>query len=208
MMTRSAASSAVHAAGVARRAATERFGGQLRCRSCRTSPDVDFEALFASSYPRVLAYARVMVRSAEAEDVVADTYMIAWRKRAQIPSGAELGWLIGVARRVISNRRRGDRRLDALRARLASQPRGVGLDPAEVIADDELRRALNTLAPLDREALLLVTWFDLAPIDAATALDIPAAAFRMRLSRARRRMRSALEPQTHYPKERERWDTV
>ena len=180
----------------------------MRCRFSRTSPDVDFEALFASTYPRVLAYARVMVRSAEAEDVVADTYMIAWRKRAQMPSGAELGWLIGVARRVISNRRHGERRLDALRARLASQPRGVGLDPAELIADDELRRALRTLAPLDREALLLVTWFDMAPIDAATALDIPAAAFRMRLSRARRRMRSALEPKTCYPKERERWDTA
>src|SRR4051794_10133967 len=103
MMTRSA----VHAAGVVRRAATERLGGRLCCRSCRTSPDVDFEALFASSYPRVLGYARVMVRSSEAEDVVADTYMIARRKRAQIPSGAEIGWLIGVAGRVISNHRRG-----------------------------------------------------------------------------------------------------
>jgi hypothetical protein len=59
--------------------------------------------------------------------------------------------------------------------------------------DSELRRALLALSPLDREALLLVAWEDLTPSQAAHTLGINPAAFRVRLLRARRRLRAGLE---------------
>ena len=160
---------------------------------------MSFESLFRRTYPRLLAYARVVAAPADAEDVVAETYAIAWRRRASIPAGAELGWLIGLARRVVLNRRRGERRLDALRARLSAQHDAAALDPSELIADDELRAAVRALAPRDREALLLTAWFDLPPADAAAAVGIAPAAFRMRLARARRRLRAQLQsdPREH-----------
>jgi RNA polymerase sigma-70 factor, ECF subfamily len=178
----------------------------LRSRPDRTSSDVTFEALFRRTYPRVSAYVRVIAAPADAEDVVAETYAIAWRRRASIPEGAELGWLIGVSRRVALNQRRGERRLDALRTRLSAQPDAAGLEPSELIADDELRAAVRALPPRDREALLLTSWFDLPPADAAQAVGVTAAAFRMRLARARRRLRAQLQSPESLPKERTRCD--
>ena len=86
-------------------------------------PLVDFEDLYRATYPRVLAYARSVASREDADDAVAETYAIAWRRQRSIPRGAELGWLIGVTRRVLANARRGRRRAGALHALLDLQPR-------------------------------------------------------------------------------------
>jgi RNA polymerase sigma-70 factor (ECF subfamily) len=157
---------------------------------------VDFEDLYRETYPRVLAYARSMSSRDDADDAVGETYAIAWRKQHAIPRGAELGWLIGVARRVLANGRRSRRRAGALHALLDLQPRSPGPDPADRIEDGALRAALLELSPLDREAVVLTAWFDLSSADAAEALGITPAAFRMRAARARRRLRAAHRPTT------------
>jgi RNA polymerase sigma-70 factor (ECF subfamily) len=167
---------------------------------------VDFEDLYRTTYPRVLAYARSMASREDADDAVAEAYAVAWRRQCDIPRGAELGWLIGVTRRVLANGRRSRRRAGALHALLDVQPRCPGPDPADRIADDELRTALLALSPLDREAVVLTAWFDLSSADAAQALGITPAAFRMRAARARRRLRAALSPAT--TKEHPQWNTM
>jgi DNA-directed RNA polymerase specialized sigma24 family protein len=134
-----------------------------------------------------------MADGQDADDAVAETYAIAWRRLGDLPPGAELGWLIGVTRRVLANGRRGRRRASALRERLGVQPRLEAPDPAERVADEDVRAALLALRRLDREALVLVVWFDLTPAEAAIALGVEPAAFRMRLSRARRRLRTILD---------------
>ena len=167
---------------------------------------MDFDELFRTTHPRVLAYARTMAAPADAEDAVGEAYAIAWRRQHELPAGAELGWLIGVTRRVLANGRRSERRLGALRTRLGLQRPPAGPDPAERIVDDALRAALAALAPGDREALLLVAWFDLTPADAAQALGVAPAAFRMRLARARRRLRAQLDAATTLTEEPQ-WHT-
>ena len=77
-------------------------------------------------------------------------------------------------------------------------------DPADVVADDTLSQALRALRRVDREALVMVAWFDLTPAEAALALGIGPAAFRMRLARARRRLRAVLES-SPTPKEQPQW---
>ena len=158
---------------------------------------MDFDELYRATYPHVLAYARSMASPHDADDAVAETYGIAWRRQHDIPRSAELGWLIGVTRRVLANTRRSRRRSGALHALLDLQPKTAGPDPAELIADSELRSALLALSPLDREAVVLTAWFDLTSADAAQALGITPAAFRMRAARARRRLRAALTPATN-----------
>jgi RNA polymerase sigma-70 factor (ECF subfamily) len=155
---------------------------------------MDFEAFYRATYPRVLAYSRSMASREDADDAVAEAYAIAWRRQRDIPRGAELGWLIGVTRRVLANARRGRRRAGALHALLDLQPQAPGPDPADRVEDGDLRDALMALSPLDREAVLLTAWFELSSADAAQALGITPAAFRMRAARARRRLRSALNP--------------
>jgi RNA polymerase sigma factor (sigma-70 family) len=167
---------------------------------------VDFEQLYRATYPRVLAYARSVASREDADDAVAEAYAIAWRRQRDIPRGVELGWLIGVTRRVLSNTRRGRRRAGTLHALLDLQPRAPGPDPADHIDDGELRNALMALSPLDREAVVLTAWFELSSADAARALGISPAAFRMRAARARRRLRAALNPTT--TKEQAQWNVT
>lgn len=165
---------------------------------------MDFDRFFRETYPRVSAYARTVASAADADDAVAEAYAIAWRRQADIPADAALGWLIGVTRRVLANCRRGERRLGALRTLIAFQRAAPGPDLTASITDLGLRDALGELAPVDREALLLVAWFDLTPAEAARSLDVSPAAFRMRLSRARRRLRTELD---QYPNEEPQWQT-
>jgi RNA polymerase sigma-70 factor (ECF subfamily) len=167
---------------------------------------VDFEELYRTTYPRVLAYARSMASREDADDAVAEAYAIAWRRQRDIPRGVELGWLIGVTRRVLANTRRSGRRAGALHALLDLEPKASGLDPADRIDSGALRDALLTLSPLDREAVVLTAWFDLSSADAARALGITPAAFRMRSARARRRLRAALTPTAS--KEQPQWETL
>jgi DNA-directed RNA polymerase specialized sigma24 family protein len=147
-----------------------------------------------------------MASREDADDAVAEAYTIAWRRQRDIPRNAELGWLIGVTRRVLANTRRSRRRAGALHALLDLQPRAPGPDPADRVEDAELRAALMALSPLDREAVVLTAWFDLPSADAARALGITPAAFRMRAARARRRLRAALDPTTST--EQAQWNTT
>jgi RNA polymerase sigma factor (sigma-70 family) len=179
--------------------------------SCTSSspghlPHVDFEALYRETYPRVVAYARSMASREDADDAVAETYAIAWRRQRDIPRGVELGWLIGVTRRVLANARRSRRRAGALHALLDRQPQVPGPDPADRVQDGDVRAALLELSPLDREAVVLTAWFDLSSADAAQALGITPAAFRMRAARARGRLRAALT--TNTTKEQPQWNTT
>ena len=167
---------------------------------------MDFEALYRATYPRVLAYSRSMASREDADDAVAEAYTIAWRRQRDIPRDAELGWLIGVTRRVLANTRRSRRRAGALHALLDLQPPAPGPDPADRVEDGELRAALMALSPLDREAVVLTAWFELSSADAARALGITPAAFRMRSARARRRLRAALDPTT--TTEQAQWNTT
>lgn len=128
----------------------------------------------------------------DAADVVAETFLIAWRRLADVPAGEESRlWLFGTARRVLANQRRGERRrsrlAEQLRAELRSErPAEAGENPSEVL------EALAALGEDDRELLMLVGWEELTPAQAARVLGITSLAARSRLHRARRRLRERL----------------
>jgi RNA polymerase sigma-70 factor (ECF subfamily) len=151
------------------------------------------EAMWNQHAGRVYAYAARRVGRDGADDVVADTFVVAWRNRMSRPS-RELPWLYGVARRVIADRRRSGERLARLVDRLAD------IAPASNTygADDHLAAAgaLDSLSEEDREVLLLTAWEGLPAADAARVLGVTAPSYRMRLSRARRRLARALAPES------------
>jgi RNA polymerase sigma-70 factor (ECF subfamily) len=130
-----------------------------------------------------------------ADDVCAEVWAIAWRRIDEVPEDA-LPWLFEVARRVLANERRRQRRLTALRERL-SAARGAGVaEPPSLPGDPVLRDALRRLKPTDIEVLLLIAWDDLTPARAAAALGVRPGAFAVRLHRARARLAAALEQET------------
>lgn len=160
-----------------------------------------FEELYRSTAVAVLAYARRRTTSAaEAEDVAAETFAVAWRRRSELPTADALPWLYRVAHLVIANRQRGERRRAKLADRIAADPTvqpGVLADVATpyLESDRGMLSALSALSREDREALMLVGWEELGYRDAAAAMGVSEPSFARRLRRARGNLRRRLEEQ-------------
>jgi RNA polymerase sigma factor (sigma-70 family) len=152
-----------------------------------------FQALYEAHYGALVAYARRrVVDPLDAQDSVADTFAIAWRRLPEVPEGdAALPWLYGVARKVLSNQRRGSQRRGDLSTRLRGQ-RAVGDDlEGQVIAGDERRivlAALSRLRRTDQEILRLAVWEELPHRDIAGVVGCAESSVAVRLHRARARL--------------------
>jgi RNA polymerase sigma-70 factor (ECF subfamily) len=163
-------------------------------------PRAHFEELYRAYADRVHAYALRRTTPSAADDVVAEVFLIAWRRLDQVPE-EPLGWLLGVARRVLANRRRTDRRSAALRERLArespAREPAPAPEPERAVPDRDARiqRALADLNERDRELLLLVAWDGLRVNQAAQALGVRSNTLAVRLHRARQRLADALAAQ-------------
>ncbi len=135
---------------------------------------------------------------ADAADVVSETFVVAWRRLAEIPAGAERGWLIGVARRVLSTTRRGHGRrhrlADRMRDELSRLP--AWAPSAADSRDETVAAVLAALPRADREVLTLVGWDGLTPAELAQVLGVGDATARTRLHRARNRFRKEWERRT------------
>ena len=153
-----------------------------------------FERIFREHYAAVRSYALRRAPPDMAPDVVAETFLVAWRRLDDVPEDP-LPWLYGVARRVLANARRSADRSLALERRLATAaavPAGPG-DPGESVGEAEIARAaLAGLSERDRETLMLVAWEGLSSARAASAAGCTRAAFAVRLHRARARLAAQL----------------
>jgi RNA polymerase sigma-70 factor (ECF subfamily) len=151
-----------------------------------------FDTLFTEYQRRVLAYAmrRTQVL-ADAEDVAAETFTIAWRKFDAIPAADPLPWLYAVARRVLANHRRGHGRRDRLAALLRVEDVATPIHAGED-RDGPAFVALASLAPADQEVLRLIAWEELGNQEIAQVLGITPNAVAIRLHRARARFADAL----------------
>lgn len=160
----------------------------------------DAEARFEELYDRysglILTYAARRTSDAQdAADVLADTYVVAWRRIEEVPPGEDARpWLYGVARWVLANHHRGKRRRKGLDERLTADITNLIADSA---LDADLDRsavaaAFEELTESDRELLTLVGWDDLDRDEIAVILGCPRATVRLRLHRARKRFEQAL----------------
>lgn len=154
-----------------------------------------FNRLWVDYADRVLAYALRHTDRDDAQEVVSETFLIAWRRLASVP-GDPLPWLLVVARNTLANQRRSGYRRAALSAEL-SRLTGLAAAPSAgdlVTERSEVLAALAALSPKEREALLLVAWDGLAPAAAAQVAGCTVSAFNVRLFRARRRLERPPEP--------------
>lgn len=153
--------------------------------------EAEFRRLFADHHRHVLAYAlRRTSQRADAEDVVAGTFGVAWRRFADAPEEElRLAWLYAIAARVLANQRRSARRLTALRSRLRALPAPAEAERGEI---QDVLSALRQLRPDDQEILRLVAWEGLSGRELAVALDCSENAATIRLHRARKRLAEQL----------------
>jgi len=154
--------------------------------------DERFTELFDRTHRSLLGYAvRRVVSPGDAADVVAESYLVAWRRIDELPADDRAtAWMFGIARRVLANHYRGERRRLALADRLRSEVELVVPAPEPPFSPVEV--ALAQLPDGDQEILRLVAWEELAHDEIALVLGIPRGTVRVRLHRARRRLADRL----------------
>jgi RNA polymerase sigma-70 factor (ECF subfamily) len=154
-----------------------------------------FQALYADHHAAVYAYAVSRAGRQLADEVVSETFLVAWRRLADVPAPA-LPWLLTVARNTACSQFRGTARQRSISAELRAWVTEAELSAPDV-ADEVTERtavlaALAALPEADRELLTLVAWHGLKPAEAARVVGCSTAAYFVRLHRARRRLERAM----------------
>ena len=146
-----------------------------------------FERVYADCYDAILRYCLRRTSREDALDAAAETFLVAWRRRVDVPVGSELPWLYGVAGRVLANQRRGRARHAAALANLESVA-GPDDGPETVVIQHyesaDLISALERLSVRDREVVCLAGWEELERDEIAMAMGCTPNAVTKRLGRA------------------------
>ncbi len=163
-------------------------------------PDDHFTEVYQAHYRQVYSYAVTRAGRQLADEVVAETFLVAWRRLPQLPTAAPLPWLLAVARNIVGERYRAEVRQQAVAAEMRAWITDEELSVADV-ADGVAERAavltaLTQLSDGDRELLTLVAWHGLAPAHAARVLGCSTATYYVRLHRARRHLKDAMAAAT------------
>jgi RNA polymerase sigma factor (sigma-70 family) len=180
--------------------------GETVLADFRRNPEC-FAAVFDAYFKQIYGYVAARLGSAAADDLAAETFLVAFRKRASFePVRGQLRpWLFGIATNLVAKHRRDEARRYAALSRmplLAQQGQDAGHEDrilARVSAQrlaGPLTAALRELADGDRDVLLLSAVAQLGYQEIAAALDIPAGTVASRLSRARAKVREALGAQS------------
>lgn len=155
-----------------------------------------FRRLYADAYPDVLRFVQRRTDPGQAEDVVAEAFMVVWRRMRELPAIQDdaRAWLFGIARNCLLNDHRAQRRRAAVTIRVAQ-----GGADAQQRFDDGLVHRLDVAAawpllkPEEQETIALTLWDGLDSRQAGVVLGISAQAYRRRLSRARSALRALID---------------
>jgi RNA polymerase sigma-70 factor (ECF subfamily) len=129
-----------------------------------------------------------------ADDVLADTLLVLWRRLDDVPRGDEaLPWTYAVARNALANALRGTRRQRRLAYRITVTDPPGEVAPGEPEADGRVSTALARMRPDEAELLRLWAWEQLGPAEIATVLGLSPNAVSIRLHRARGRFKEIFE---------------
>lgn len=156
-----------------------------------------FRELFEAAYDDLLCFVERRIHPAVADDVVAEVFLTAWRRFADVPEALDeaRAWLFTAAHHVLRNRQRSHQRQQNLTLRILREPDAPGHAEADgVAARVDLVRAWHRLSPNDQEVLTLTVFEGLTGAQAARLLGISRTAFSLRLLRARRRLHQLLRP--------------
>ena len=156
-----------------------------------------FESFYEAVHPDLVRFVQRRVHPDHAEDVVAEAFLVVWRRLEELPRGDDdaRAWVFGIARNLLLRTRRGELRRRALGVRLAdaSSLPPAGSDADRVVSRVDLGNAWRLLSEVHQEALGLSVFEGLKAPQAAAVLGISPVAFRLRLSRARRALRLHLD---------------
>lgn len=165
----------------------------MKARTTRTER---FEDIVNEVFEPLQRYLYRRMPADSVDDVLSETLMVVWRRLDEVPPDASLPWCYGVARKVLSNHRRGDQRRLRLVDRLIAEPAQVAADPQGIDdGDPDLEAALALLSDQERELIHLWAWEQLEPREIALVVESTPNAISLRLSRAKQKLANSLERQ-------------
>lgn len=161
-----------------------------------------FRSLYESAYGDLLRFVQRRTEATSAEDVVAEAFLVVWRRFAEAPSSEDdaRAWVFGITRNLLLNARRGELRRQSLGVRLADVSPGLfSASHADLVGSRiDLSRAWVLLSEVHQETLGLAVFENMAAPQAAKVLGISPVAFRLRLTRARRALRLLFDHLPHH----------
>lgn len=165
----------------------------------RGSEEARFEELYRSTAHDLLVFlTRRTSDPEEATDILAEVYLIAWRRLDKVPANSDARlWLFGVARNLLMKNSQKRRTYQALVQGITADLSQIVTDPPEPADEelnDRLRNSLQKLPANQREVLLLTAWEGLKPREIAKVTGSTANLVRVRLHHARRHLRRDLRP--------------
>ena len=152
----------------------------------------DLAHLATPAVASFLARRAYPLSNADIDDLVEEVLIVTWRRLDDVPQGAEIAWMIGVARNLLNNARRKHSRREHAHHKLVPEANDASAED-HVIANEQLRIALASLRSDDQEVLLLHYWEGLDAEALAVVLGVSSGAAATRLSRASTRLRGAFE---------------
>lgn len=162
----------------------------------RNGQEARFDRIFDRHHDAMQRYCLRRLPWHEVNDVVAEVFLVAWRRIDEAPESRELPWLYGIAKNVVRNAHRARHRQERLRTKVKAQ--GETSEPsAEVhvvrnVEEQAVLDALATLRDADQELLRLKCWEQLSNGEIAAVLGTSTHAVDMRIARARGRLERAL----------------
>lgn len=157
-----------------------------------------FSEAFRAHYSELTRFVARRAPSRIVEDVVADTFVTAWRRFDDDPTHIR-PWLFAIAYNVMRTQLRGLGRWESLQVRVDAEPSSpIGDFADEVALRTDVVEAFSRLKPADQEVLSLAVWEELDSAGAALVLNCSARAYLVRLHRARRRLSAMLAATTRH----------
>lgn len=156
-------------------------------------PEQDYlEDLFRLHAKQVRAYAIRRVGADQADDVVSETFTVAWQKRQSVGDPA-LPWLLRTAHNIIAHQSRSTIRRLKIQSAVSHHRPVLATASAEDQGRALAESVLEALPPLDAEILRLTAWEQLTPAEIAIVLDLGDSTVRSKLMRARQRAQKLLQ---------------
>lgn len=163
-----------------------------------TEAEARYTEMYRAHYDDVLRFVRRRAHPMNVDDIVGETFLIAWRRRGEVPKHPR-PWLFRTARNVMLNAGRGMHRQSALVVRIQQAGTFTTADDGTDRVDDRMALvdAWQALPQADQEVLSLFVWEEMPSAEAAKVLGCTRAAYSMRLTRAKRRLAKVLAEQRH-----------
>ena len=147
----------------------------------------EFVATFREHLAPLSKYLTRRVDRSDVEDLAADVFEIAWRKRDSCPEGMQLAWLYKIAGFVVANHRRKQNRHGFSMQFLDTDAAAPSAEDL-ALSNGNLADAFASLSDADRQVLSLVAFEGLGINEAAVALGVSANTASQRIKRARERL--------------------